>query len=81
MSTPLNGDQVVATLPYRNTFGGMQLDQMPNIFFTSVALQAGKTIQSVTLPRRVNQSEIHIFAIGRIGRTDGDRSLVPSRTP
>lgn len=63
-STPLNGDQVFATLPYRNTPGGMQLDQMPNVFYTSVALQAGKTIQSVTLPKSVNRSQIHIFAIG-----------------
>src|ERR1700686_2503459 len=53
-STPLNGDQVVAPLPYRNTPGGMQLDQMPNVSFPSVALQAGKTIQSVMLPANAN---------------------------
>jgi hypothetical protein len=62
-STPLNGDQVVVTLPYRNTPGGMQLDQMPNVFYTSVALQAGKTIKSVTLPTRANHGLLHIFAI------------------
>jgi hypothetical protein len=63
-STPLNGDQVVQTMPYRNIPGGMQMDQMPNVFFTSVALQAGKTIQSVTLPANTNHGQLHIFAIG-----------------
>ena len=62
-STPLNGDQVVATLPYRNTLGGMQLDQMPNVFYTAVALQAGKTIKSVTLPMRANHGQLHVFAM------------------
>lgn len=62
-SAPLNGDQVVATLPYRNTLRGMQLDQMPNVFYTSVALQAGKTIKSVTLPANANHGQLHIFAI------------------
>ncbi len=62
-STPSNADQVAFTLPYRNTFGGRQLDQMPEVFYTSVALQPGKTIKSVTLPNRANQGQIHIFAI------------------
>jgi hypothetical protein len=62
-STLLNGDQVAVTLPYRNTLRGRQLDQMPNVFYTSVALQAGKTIKSVTLPTRANQGLLHIFAI------------------
>ena len=62
-STPLSADQVVVTLPYRNTFGGKQLDQMPNIFFTSVALQPGKTIKSVILPLIADHGQIHIFAM------------------
>lgn len=62
-STPLNADQVVVALPYRNGVHGRQLDQMPEVFFTSVALQPGKTIKSVTLPTGTNQGQIHIFAM------------------
>ncbi|HEY6541141.1 MAG TPA: hypothetical protein VIZ18_09395, partial [Ktedonobacteraceae bacterium] len=62
-STPLNGDQVVVALPYRNSLHGRQLDQMPEVFYTSVALQPGKTIKSVTLPTGANQGQLHIFAM------------------
>jgi len=62
-SAPLNADQVVVALPYRNSLHGRQLDQMPEIFYTSVALQPGKTIKSVTLPATANQGQLHIFAM------------------
>ena len=62
-STPLNADQVVVALPYRNSLHGRQLDQMPEVFYTSVALQPGKTIQSVTLPQSANVGQLHIFAM------------------
>jgi hypothetical protein len=61
---PLNGNQIVATTPYRNSPNGVQLGQMPNVFYTSVALQAGKTIQSVTMPAHANHGQLHVFAIG-----------------
>jgi hypothetical protein len=63
-SMPLNGNQVVATTPYRNSPNGVQLGQMPNVFYTSVALQAGKTIKSVTMPAHANRGQLHVFAIG-----------------
>lgn len=62
-STPLNADQVAVALPYRNSLRGRQLDQMPEVFFTSVALRPGKIIKSVTLPASANQGQIHIFAM------------------
>lgn len=62
-SMPLNADQVVVSLPYRNSLRGRQLDQMPEIFYTSVALQPGKTIKSVTLPANADHGQLHIFAI------------------
>ncbi len=61
--TPSYGNQVVAVTPYRNTPNGMQKD-MPHIFYMDVALQKGKTIQSVTLPSTGNHGQIHVFAIG-----------------
>ena len=62
-STPLGADQVAVTLPYRNGLHGKQLDQMPEIFFTSVALQPGKTIMSVTLPTSADHGQLHVFAM------------------
>src|SRR6266487_3264919 len=59
---PLNGNQVVAVTSYRNTPNGMQM-HMPHVFYTDVALQAGKTIKSVTLPANVTQGQLHVFAI------------------
>ncbi len=61
---PSFGNQALATLPYRNTPNGVQANgNTPHIFYTSVALLAGKTIASVTLPSHVNAGHIHIFAI------------------
>src|SRR5262249_45372904 len=61
-SAPSAGNQVVAEMPYRNTPNGMQ-NHHPHIFYIDVALMAGKTIQSVTLPSTANQGMIHVFAI------------------
>lgn len=62
ISAPSAGNQVVAEMPYRNTPNGMQ-NHHPHIFYIDVALMAGKTIQSVTLPSSVNHGKLHIFAI------------------
>ena len=74
----LNGEQVVVNTTYRDSAGGMQMNQMPNVFYVGVALQAGKTLQSVTLPATVNQGQLHVFAIstkiGFIDITKGQRS-------
>ncbi len=61
---PINGNQIVATTPYRNSPNGIELGQMPNVFYTSVPLQAGKTVKSVTLPANANHGQLHVFSIG-----------------
>ncbi len=61
-STVSFGNTVVATMPYRNTKGGQQ-SLTTNLFSTSVALQVGKTVQSVTLPITVTGGQLHVFAI------------------
>ncbi|MBA2678121.1 MAG: hypothetical protein H0U76_06985, partial [Ktedonobacteraceae bacterium] len=63
-ASPLSNNQVVATTSYRNTPNGGLDPHMPNVFYTDVALAAGKTIKSVTLPARVDRGTMHIFAIG-----------------
>ena len=59
----LNGEQVVANTTYRDSAGGMQMNQMPNVFYVGATLQAGKTLKSVTLPATVDRGNMHIFAI------------------
>jgi hypothetical protein len=58
----LPGDTEVAEMPYRNSSSGAN-DSTTYLFTTTATLQAGKTVQSITLPSNVNQGEIHIFAI------------------
>jgi hypothetical protein len=50
---------VAITTPYRNTPGGKETVQT-NVFYTSLALLPGKTIQSVTLPSLWG---LHVFAV------------------
>ncbi|HEY0757160.1 MAG TPA: hypothetical protein VGD98_24615 [Ktedonobacteraceae bacterium] len=58
---PSFGNQVMYTMAYHNTPNGRV--QIPTyIFYASVSLEAGKTIQSVTLPT-AEQGQMHIFAI------------------
>lgn len=59
---PSFGNQVVVTMPYRNTPNGPQIDR-PSVFYTDVALLAGKTIGSVTLPSTTTGGQLHVFAI------------------
>ena len=49
-------------MPYRNSPAGAW-KSATYLFATNVALQAGKTVASITLPVNVNQGEIHVFAI------------------
>jgi len=56
------GNSVAATMSYRNTPRGQQT-LTSYLFTTSVALQAGKTIQSVTLPTSVSGGQLHVFAV------------------
>jgi hypothetical protein len=58
-ATPIAGNTIAVKTPYRNTPSGKEIVQT-NVFYTSVALLSGKTIQSVTLPSLWG---LHIFAI------------------
>jgi len=60
------GGDVLATLPYLNINAG-RLDQQVSVYYTSVALQPGKTIRYLQLPN-VNDGVIpgnvmHVFAV------------------
>jgi hypothetical protein len=56
------GNSVVAVMPYRNTAKGQQTINM-YLYVSSVTLQAGKTVQSVTLPSAVTGGQMHVFAV------------------
>ncbi len=62
-STPSFGNGIVATTAYRNGPTGKQADQ-PRVFYADVALQPGKTLQSVALPSSLHQGHLHVFAVG-----------------
>ncbi len=61
-ATAQSGNQIAATCSYYNDASGPQT-QTVNLFYTSVTLQTGKTVQSVTLPATVSSGQMHIFAI------------------
>jgi hypothetical protein len=56
------GNGKLATLLYRNTATSFQL--VTNyVFYADVAMPAGKTVKSVTLPKTTTGGTMHIFAI------------------
>jgi hypothetical protein len=63
-STVLSADAIAAKMSYRNTRSGTKQSETTYLFFTSVALAPGKTLQSVTLPTGANQGALHVFAVG-----------------
>ena len=50
-------------MTYRNGTAGQQTGHDTYVFYTSVGLQAGKTVKSVTLPGSVSQGTLHVFAV------------------
>ncbi|MBA3826612.1 MAG: hypothetical protein H0X24_22270, partial [Ktedonobacterales bacterium] len=60
--TPIPGNTVVLTTPYRNTQSGPQTHNF-NVYYTDVALLAGKVITAVTLPPSATPGTLHVFAI------------------
>jgi hypothetical protein len=57
------GNSIVASMSYRNCSCGKQ-NVSVYIFYTEVAMQAGKTITSVTLPSSVSGGQLHVFTTG-----------------
>jgi hypothetical protein len=62
--SPSFGNGTAAAMPYRNSASGTSQQLGTKVFTTSIALQPGKTVASVTLPSRANQGELHVFAFG-----------------
>lgn len=62
--SPSFGNGTAAATPYRNSASGTSQRIGTSVFSTSIALQPGKTVASVALPGRVNQGELHVFALG-----------------
>lgn len=65
-TTAQSGNQIVATCSFINTPTGQQT-QTVHVYYTDVALQTSKTIQSVTLPSTVSSGQMHVFAVGTKG--------------
>jgi predicted alpha-1,2-mannosidase len=60
------GDTAVATMPYRNARSGTSETITMYVFATTVPLDAGKTVASVTLPdvsNSVSDTAMHIYAV------------------
>ena len=77
------GGDVVATMPYINTNGGTNQGAF-SLYFASVPLAAGKTLQHVTLPdishgTNGGQPSMHIFAIA--AKNDSLAVTAPSIAP
>lgn len=62
-SSPSYENGIVTTMSYRNNRSSRE-NVSTYVFYADVALQSGKTVQSVVLPATVNQGHIHIFAVG-----------------
>ncbi|HEX7734926.1 MAG TPA: hypothetical protein VF458_08685 [Ktedonobacteraceae bacterium] len=60
-SRPAFGNQVMYAMPYHNTPNG-RVQAQTYIFYASVDLQPGKTVQNITLPTPA-RGKMHIFAI------------------
>ncbi len=57
-------NQIVARMPYRNVQKTGREMVKTYLFATDIPLQAGKTLQHVTLPTQINQGRLHVFALG-----------------
>jgi hypothetical protein len=62
--SPSFGNTIAAAMSYRNSASGTSQQIGTRVFTTTIALQPGKTVASVTLPSRASQGELHIFALG-----------------
>ena len=68
-NAPVSGDQIATTTSSWNFSGSGQTPHMVSVYFASVALEAGKTVASVTLPTIGSGvgngiNAMHIFSIG-----------------
>jgi hypothetical protein len=66
-NTAAPGGDILVSVPYMNTSSG-KMDQKVSVYYAAVQLEAGKTVQSVTLPDVSQQAvqgspAMHIFGI------------------
>ena len=73
-SSPIAGNLIAVKSPYRNTPGGKETVQT-DVFYTDVALQPGKTIQSVSLP---SQGGLHVFAVATTASPPAGQPAAPA---
>ena len=62
--SPSFSNGTAASMPYRNSGSGTSQRIGTKVFTTTIALTAGKTVASVTLPSRANKGLLHVFALG-----------------
>ena len=64
-STPSYGNQVAASMTYRNCAGCSPAQQTvgTDMLYAALPVDPGKTLTSVTLPSGATQGQLHIFAI------------------
>jgi hypothetical protein len=72
--SPIAGNLIAVKSPYRNTPSGKETVQT-DVFYTDVALQTGKTIQSVTLP---SLGGLHVFAVATTASPPVGQSAAPA---
>jgi len=64
-SAPSYGNQIVATLPYRDCMGCTGPDNTKTyVYYTGLPVDPTKTLTSVTLPLGATQGNLHVFAVG-----------------
>ncbi|MGW1805518.1 lectin [Streptomyces sp. NPDC002078] len=64
-ASPLPGNTIAVTMPYRNHAGTASDSTQTYVFATApAALSPGKTVSSVRLPSDVAAGGLHVFAIG-----------------
>jgi predicted alpha-1,2-mannosidase len=61
-TTPADGNLIAATTAYRDTSSGGRDTVKAYLFSADATLQAGKTVQSITLPGTVTNGALHVFA-------------------
>jgi outer membrane protein assembly factor BamB len=77
---PLPGTSIVADMDYRDNAAGIPDPTAVYIFYVGFSLEAGKTVQSVTLPSSVNGGPIHIFALA-VGTPSASVVNTPTAIP
>jgi hypothetical protein len=60
---PAFGNATAATMTYRNSVSGTSQTVTTYVFAATATLSSGKTVAGVTLPRAVDQGQLHVFAI------------------